>query len=405
MEKSNESDTQEIVKRFDMSIRKLFSLIEKVIIAKKEISLIKSNERKSLSQLTEYMRAYSETDSEELNDFHIELFSILYSENKRTILNDNFKRDKWIHDSNLNLVFGSNWEAPDHNVAFPLSVIYKYTKYIQLEYLERAKNEPEVYNDEWEDSWKMNTANIFMYHLYTIFMTTSEYRTNSTEKETIRMISIYEQLKNILNIDDKKNNNTNSRLGGLLGNLLGDFDLDAFTQNVPKHIDETIDNLPNEMKAYIPEKDKLKAAFNHLNTDKIKDSFSNLSRNAMSELALNTNSDGSINYGKAFGGVVSVFMKPESLAPMSEAFSGMANIMGFDPNNAGGFPGGLPMRALVSIPTIPGIMSSVEIPESSTLQSSPSPSSSSLSTNQEYNQEVELKDNDSDSDDEEIPFI
>ena len=83
-------ERSEIEEKFDQVLSGFFGLCHKLVEEKKQISLIRSDDRAQIKRLTEFMRTYGETKSGdkegEVSDFFLDLFSGLYAQKKKEFL-------------------------------------------------------------------------------------------------------------------------------------------------------------------------------------------------------------------------------------------------------------------------------------------------------------------------------
>ena len=282
------------------------------------------------------------------------------------------------------MVFGSNWEEPNTEIALPLSFIYRYAEFISKEYQRRAEGDPETYGGDSEHAWKLQATDMMFRLLYTILALTDEHLEESSEKQQGQLERLKDEFGDALGIKEKSGGGF---MNGIFGDLLGDMSADDILEGIPSYIEQTMDALPPQLRSHLPATGAINQAIGELTTDqKLKNTLLSMGTQSMEQLESNRNPDGTINYFKTMGDVFGNLMKPDTVETLGEAFEKMMKVIPAD--------SGLPMMMNPgAVPTIPGLAASTPSP----MAIAPTPSPTPL---QLPSPEKEEK-----MEDEEIPFI
>lgn len=290
-----------------------------ILTDKKEINTMNREYKKVFDLYNMYYQEYKNTKSEEIGDFHIELFVLLFGKYKKDILSL-FKSEKddveddWLKKGDIYISLGENM-GEDFGIKYPISLLYKYSCDIYEHHKEIEKKYPQNYENE-------NDKNVFYYKeyfllfLYKIFSKLP--KLNKKDKDILdKFVS---RIENLIPDEDEDEND------GSLSRMLNSDYWRKGSEQIGDAIKVLRDKLPDQYKNNVPDGNVIQNAFqNVMSNDKVIKALGN-AQSTLGEIFAESSGDFNIatltekayeklatpEYFEAFGEVI------EHIRPLAE---------------------------------------------------------------------------------------
>lgn len=192
---------------FNTSLRRLLVTSKKILNHKDELDGnldLDGRGNPILKCLNQYSRLFSKTRPDEIEDFHIDLFRIVFREYHDDILKT---PTKWLNMNNIIIQYGSNLPEPIKcNFKIYLSHIYEISTVMKSDITDKLKDKSN------KDQEELNYPTALLLHVYRIFGSFVKDRS-----DTAKINVIISDLEEILGIGDSPSSSSPSDgFGGLL---------------------------------------------------------------------------------------------------------------------------------------------------------------------------------------------
>ena len=186
-------------REFDENFRRLLNLSEKIINRKDELSQDLDLENKGnpiLKCLHQYMRCYSKTSPEEVEEFHVDLFREIFDRYKFDIIENGHENTNWIMDYNIVIIYGSNMGLGNKSrIRIYISHLYEMATIMKTETERELRGKSE---DDYSKAEELNYPDAYLLYIYRIFKT---FQTDS--KISARLTIIISDLEEKLGVTER----------------------------------------------------------------------------------------------------------------------------------------------------------------------------------------------------------
>jgi hypothetical protein len=291
-----------------------------ILADKKEINTMNREYKKVFDLYNIYYQEYTNTKREEIGDFHVELFVLLFGKYKKHILSlfksekDDVVDDDWLKNGNIYISLGENM-GEDFGIKYPISLLYKYACDIYEHHKEIEKKYPQNYENE-------NDKNVFYYKEYFILFLYKIFSNlpKLNEKDKDILDNFVSRLENLIPDEDEEEND------GSLSKMLNSDYWRKGSEQIGDAIKVLRDKLPDQYKNNVPDGDVIQNAFqNVMSNDKVIKALGN-AQSTLGEIFAESSGDFNIatltakayeklatpEYFEAFGEVI------EHIRPLAE---------------------------------------------------------------------------------------